>query len=123
MEIEGEDFVATADGGFIIFEAFGGKLLKLRHEDEQSTETDFVPAAHEQFGDFAQREVFCHTLDDLARLGHFESEELVALAIFAGAGLEETHEHLSLRLILLRLHIGYDFLGCGHLSHTMNFEL
>ena len=123
LEIEGEDFVATADGGFIVFEALGGELLKFRHEDEQSAETDFVPAAHKQFGDFAQGEVFCHALDDLARLGHLESEELVALAIFAGTGLEETHKHLSLRLVLLRLHIGNDFSGCRILSHTMNFEL
>ena len=117
LEIEGEDFIATADGGVIVFEALGGELLKFRHEDEQSAETDFVPAAHKEFGDFAQREVFCHALDDFARLGYFESEELVALTIFAGTGLEETHKHLSLRLILLRLHIGNDFSGCGILGH------
>ena len=123
LEIENEDFVATADSGFIVFEALGGELLKFRHEDEQTAETDFVPAAHKQFGDFAQGEVFCHALDDFARLGHFESEELVALAIFTGAGLEETHEYLSLRLILLRLHIVNDFSGCRILGHwTLKIE-
>ena len=113
LEIHGEDFIATADGSLIAFEAFGSLFLKLRHEDEQPAETDFVPAAHEQFGDFAQWEVLRHTLDDLSRLGHFQSEELIALAILSWPRLEETHEHLPLLLILQRLHV-FDNLLCTH---------
>ena len=120
LEIKGEDFIATADGNLIVTEAFGGQFLKLRHEDEQSAETDFVPAAHKQFGDFAQGEVFPDSLDHFSRLGHFQPKKLITLTVLAGPRLEESHEYLSLGIVLLRLHISDYFLSCRHLLKIEN---
>ena len=49
--------------------------------------------------------------DHFAGLGHFHTQEFIAFAIFAWAGLEEPHEDLSLLVILQRLHVCYDLLG------------
>ena len=63
-----------------------------------------MPMAHQQHGDFTQREVLWNGTYHFARLWHLQTEELIALTILARFCLKETHENLSLLVILLRLH-------------------
>ena len=73
-----------------------------------------MPGALQQLRDFTQGEVFGNGPHHLARLRHLQTEELIALTILTWSCLEEPHEDLSLRIILLRLHISDDFLCCDH---------
>ena len=113
LQIEAQYLVATADGGGIVLQPLDGQLLKLCHHDEQAAEPHLVPAAHEQLRYLAERCVLCG-LYHFSRQRHLESQELVALAIFARPCLEEPHQVEPLLLIAQRHHIVDNFSCCRH---------
>ena len=116
LQIHRQDFIATANGGLIVGQPFRSQPFELRHKNQQSTETNLMPAAHQQRWDFAQREVLGNGTYHLARLWHFQAKKLIALTILTRSCLEEPHEDLSLRIILLRLHKFYNFTCCHHID-------
>ena len=58
-----------------------------------------MPAGHQHFRDFAQRETTIHMLNYLPNLWRLDAQELVALALVARSGLEEPQHPLSLILV------------------------
>ena len=113
-QIHRQDLIATTNSRLIVYQPFRGQPFELRHEYQQSAEPDLMPTVHQQLRDLAQREVFRDGTHHLARLGHFQSEERIALTILARSGLEEPHEDLALLVVLQRLHIHYYIPCCHH---------
>ena len=99
LQIERQYLVAVADGLFVICQSLRGLSLKLCHEYQQSAEPHFVPMRHQQLRHLAKGEVLGCEPDDLTRLRHLQSQEFVALAIFARFSLEEAHQHSSLLIV------------------------
>ena len=108
MQIKRQDFIAGTDGSLVVFEALRCQPFELRHKNQQAAEPHLMPTIHQKFRHFAQGKVLWNSTYHLARLWHFQSQELIALAILARARLEEPHEYPSLLLILQRLHVSYN---------------
>ena len=98
FEIHLHNGIPSFDGCFVIRFLFCRQFLETLDEQKEAAQTNLVIAIGQQFGNLLERHVL-GVFHDLARLGHFQSQELVALAIFALARLEESHQANALLLV------------------------
>ena len=52
LQVERHDFISLLDGLLVMFQSFRGQSLKLVDKDQETAETDFVLAGHQQFRNF-----------------------------------------------------------------------
>ena len=107
-QVQRQDFVAPRDGGILLDAARAALLLELRHQQQQAAQPHFMPGRVQERDNFVQRRafrLFCHR----PRLPHLDAQKLVAMAVLPRRGLEKTHQHLPLRLVLQRAQMRNDF--------------
>jgi len=75
------------------------------HEGEQGGEAQLVVLAGDAFFEVVETRLPPAFADDRARHGNLDSQELVALAVLAGAGLEEAREPRHLGGVRVREHL------------------
>ena len=115
LQVERHYLVALLNGLPVVLQPFRGQPLELIDKNQKAAEPHLMPARHQQFRHFIQRETSIYMLNYLANLWRLDAQELVALTIVARPGLEEPQHSLSLPLVVQRLHVFYDLLCLSHI--------
>ena len=72
LQVQLNNLIALGDGIGIVLQAFGGQLFEFCYENQETAEAHFVPAVHQELGDFGHGKTLTSETDYLAGLGDFQ---------------------------------------------------